>query len=171
MTTRQSGFEASWRRDGPRILAYASRHVGLEQAQDIVAETFTVAWRRWPVVPDPPLPWLIGTASKVIQSHRRRVWRQQTVADRLTLLTAVAADPDPALERLDALQRLAALPHDHQEALLLVAWDGLTADEAADVLGIAAATFRKRLQRARYALESSASQTPSLTLTFAKEAP
>jgi len=52
-------FSEAWRRDGPRVAAYVRRHVAADDVQDIVAETFAQAWRRWADVPDPP----IGRAS------------------------------------------------------------------------------------------------------------
>lgn len=58
-----------------------------------------------------------------------------------------------ATERMAALEALAALPEQQREVLLLVAWDGLTPDEAASALGIRPGTFRVRAHRARAALD------------------
>jgi RNA polymerase sigma-70 factor, ECF subfamily len=57
------------------------------------------------------------------------------------------APPDP--EALAVRTALAALPAGDRELLTLVAWEGLTPAEAADVVGIGDAAARKRLQRAR----------------------
>ncbi|CAM3156695.1 Sigma-70 family RNA polymerase sigma factor [Nocardioides dubius] len=129
----------------------------------MVSETFLHAWRRWNELPDPPIGWLLGTARKVIANRVRGAVRNRALVDRVALLDAVAADvadhrglagPDAALARREALERLAALPGDQREALLLVAWDGLTTEQAAAALGVRSATFRKRLSRARAALSS-----------------
>lgn len=159
MSRSRSDFEETWTRDGPRVRSYARRHVGTDDAQDVVAETFTIAWRRWPVVPEPALPWLLATARRVIQAHRRKVWRHQANLGSFTLLEAVAGHEDPTIDRISALDRLAALSADHREAILLVCWDGLASEQAADVLGISAPAFRKRLQRARTALGEDTSPT------------
>lgn len=148
------------------MLAFARRHLG-DDAQDVVAETFLHAWRRWDEVPDPPIGWLLGTARKVIANRVRGVVRHRALVDRVGLLDAVAADlsdhhpSSDALTRREALERLAALPADQREALLLVAWDGLSHDEAAQALGVRPATFRKRVSRARAALSEPA-PTPTV---------
>ena len=51
MTSPTERFTECWHSDGPRVLAYASRHVGRDLAHDVVADTFMVAWRRWDEVP------------------------------------------------------------------------------------------------------------------------
>ena len=68
-------------------------------------------------------------------------------------MSVIAAPGEYHSERHEALQRLAALPEHYREALLLVAWDGLGSAQAAAASGVSAAAFRKRLQRARTALD------------------
>ena len=150
-------FTRSWVRDGPRVAAYARRHVAGDDVQDVVAETFLQAWRRWEVVPQPPIAWLIGSARKVIGNHLRSKGRRDALRERLIFLDAAAcAATDAGLlatERVSALESLASLPEEQREALLLVAWDGLTPDEAAAALGIRSGALRARAHRARRALE------------------
>lgn len=157
-------FTRAWERDGPRVAAYARRHVAVEDAQDVVAETFLQAWRRWDAVPQPPIAWLVGAARKVIGNHRRAATRRAALQDRLVLLDAAACSAADAgilaTERIAALEALAGLPDEQREALLLVTWDGLSPDEAAIVLGIRSGTLRVRVHRARNALDPSC--TPRL---------
>jgi len=54
MSSQREQFTVAWGRDAPRLLVFARRHVGAVDAPDIVAETFTIAWRRWVDVPTPP---------------------------------------------------------------------------------------------------------------------
>jgi len=156
MSNPQEQFTELWNTEAPHVLAFAKRHVGAEAAHDVVAETFMVAWRRWGDLPTPPIPWLLVTARKVIQNRARTSRRNRALEDRIALLDGVAgyaADTaDAALTRREALERLALLDEQHREALMLVSWDGLTNDQAAAVLGIKPATFRRRLSRARAAL-------------------
>lgn len=157
-------FRATWEQEAPRLLVFARRHVGATDAADIVADTFTIAWRRWAEVPTPPTAWLFGTARHVIRNHVRSQRRRSALDQRLLLLSEVAAtDHAVPLERAVALARLAELSEEQREALLLVSWDGLTTEEAATALGIRPATFRKRLQRARAALD--ASDTPRTVIS------
>lgn len=112
-----------------------------------------VAWRRWDEVPDPPIGWLLRTAAGVIKNRSRSTRRRDRLTDRIALLnqaTAAVSDvADAVVQRDEALRRLASLNDDQREALLLVSWDGLSPDEAAEVLGLRPAAFRKRLSRAR----------------------
>ena len=84
-----------WRENAPRVMAYALRHVDYDVAQEIVAETFLVAWRRLADVPGEPLPWLLVVARHTIANHRRsgdRRARLQAEVERLHNL----AEPAPA---------------------------------------------------------------------------
>jgi RNA polymerase sigma-70 factor (ECF subfamily) len=152
-----AAFTEAWHRDGPRVTAYARRHVAAGDVPDVVAETFLQAWRRWRDVPAPALPWLIGTARKVVQNQRRRDNRRSALHQRLVMLGDAARSADDAgllaTDRVTALGVLAALPEDQREALLLVAWDGLTPEQAAVAMGVRLGTFRVRTHRARKALQ------------------
>jgi RNA polymerase sigma-70 factor, ECF subfamily len=148
-------FEAIFRSCYPRVLAYVLRRTeGREVAEEIVAETFLVAWRRLETVPLEPLPWLLGTARKVL-GHRHRSERRR--AAHLTVssldVVEVADSGTPVAERLAQRESLAAafaaLPDRDREILTLVAWEGLAPREGARVLGCSAAAFSLRLHRAR----------------------
>lgn len=148
--TRDEEFSRCFEQEMPRLLRYAQRHVGHELAQDVVAETFQIAWRKWDKLPDEKFPWLVGTARKVSGNHVRSTIRRRRLAARLSLLAEATADSTvSSIERHEALTRLAALTESEREALLLVAWDGLASADAAAVLGISPAAFRQRLSRAR----------------------
>lgn len=154
---RASQFTACWHNDSPNVMAYCRRHVGPNGSADVVAETFTAAWRRWEDVPDPALPWLIATARNIMSNARRSARRQNALALRLALLADVAAfvvedSAESAFSREGALRVLAGLDESHREALLLVAWDGLTIEQAANVLSIRPDALRARIHRGRKAL-------------------
>ncbi|MET0446965.1 MAG: sigma-70 family RNA polymerase sigma factor [Aeromicrobium sp.] len=163
---REQAFERVWRDEMPRILTYAARHVGSSDAHDVVAETFTIAWRRWDDITDPPIAWLLGVARNVVSNHVRSLQRRRRLQDRVRFLTAVTGRSGENLDlatRLEALRRLAALGETEREALLLTAWDGLTTEEAASVLGISPVAVRKRVSRARAAIgtdEKEREETP-----------
>lgn len=174
MGNSTEAFTACWQADAPRLLAYARRHIGHDEAPDVVAETFAIAWRRWQQVPDPPIGWLLRTAAGVMKNRTRGSLRRDRLVTRIALLnqttTASADTADAVVRRDEALRRLADLTDEQREALLLVSWDGLSADEAAAVLGLRPATFRKRLSRARELLnrdDTSVSAPPHLALAAA----
>ena len=166
-------FAAMFGELSPRVYAYARRQCDAATAQDVVADTFLVAWRRWGEVPDPPLPWLLVIARNTLANRFRSALRQHRVAGALAGLAAVAA-PGPehdAMERENVLKALDALTDLEREAVLLIAWDGLDNRQAAAVAGCSVRAFEVRLSRARARLgrsldsydsdESSAAQRPA----------
>lgn len=148
--------EASFRRlymeHGREILAYALRRTGgPEDAADVVAETFLVAWRRLEDVPPDPQArlWLYGVARRMLSNQRRGERRRERLGERLRAdLPPVLADP-PELQGPDALAALERLGSDDREVLRLSAWEELSPSEVAAVLGISAVAARSRLHRAR----------------------
>jgi RNA polymerase sigma-70 factor, ECF subfamily len=64
-------------------MAFARRRVAPSDAEDVVAETFLVAWRRLESLPIEPLPWLLGIARKVIATRRRGNTRLSNLYTRL----------------------------------------------------------------------------------------
>lgn len=148
-------FEAVFAAHADRVFAYARRRASRPEAEDVVSETFLVAWRRLDELPAEPLPWLIGVARKTLANARRGEGRRAALGERLRLLSDEPAEPAVA-ERLTNAQRVRAalrsLPAGEREVLELVAWDELTPAEVATALGIARATVYVRLHRARQRL-------------------
>ena len=140
-------FDELYREHAGHVLAYCLRR-GPDTAEDALAETFAVAWRRRDAIPEEPLPWLYGVARRVLANQRRSARRQGAVADRL------AAEPRPeGREAEPVLAALAQLRPADRELLLLVAWEGLTHAQVAQALGTTTAACRVRLFRARRRLE------------------
>jgi RNA polymerase sigma-70 factor, ECF subfamily len=142
-------FEDLFRRYHERVLAYALRRTTPELAQDVLAETFAIAWRRWRDVPSDALPWLLGVARRVLANQRRAAVRQRDVIARLERQVPTTADLGDRLELDSLLAAFRRLPDIDREVLALVAWEGLEPREAAEVIGSSAAVFRLRLHRAR----------------------
>jgi RNA polymerase sigma-70 factor (ECF subfamily) len=147
-------FERCFRDHYAQVLAFSMRRVsGREIAEDVVADTFAVAWRRRDRIPDPALPWLYAIAGHVIANQYRSTRRRHDLDMRLARETgAVAPGSDPAesLGRRDAFSTaFALLAEPEREALRLIAWDGLSTRDAAQVFGCSPGAFRVRLHRAR----------------------
>ena len=150
--TRDETFEGLFRENYAAVRGYALRRAAPEAAQDVVAETFLVAWRRRDDVPDDALPWLYGVARRVLANQRRSASRAAALERRLAGAETAANPPDPGETADDSeLLRLALdrLPERSREALMLVAWHGLSAARAARAAGCSRATFAVRLHRAR----------------------
>jgi RNA polymerase sigma factor (sigma-70 family) len=138
---------------GPRVYGYVRRQCDAAAAQDVVSEVFLIAWQRRSAVPTDSLPWLLVVARNLIANQRRRDIRQDQIAGlvaRLDQLAAPAGGADhDVVERASYLDALARLTDSDREALLLVAWDGLSHVAAATVIGCSARAFQMRLARAR----------------------
>jgi RNA polymerase sigma-70 factor (ECF subfamily) len=120
-------------------------------AEDVLAETFATAWRRRDQKPEPALPWLFGICHKVIANHRRSAKRRARLLTRLAG-TRIDLGRDPAeihAERNEIAHAFTQLGDSQREVLRLVAWEGLSAADAAMALGCSPAAFRVRLHRAR----------------------
>jgi RNA polymerase sigma-70 factor, ECF subfamily len=149
---RRATLEALFLAHGRAVYAFARRRASAADADEVVAETFLVAWRRLDDVPADALPWLLGVARRSLANIVRGETRQSALRLRLAS-TATAAAPDVGEQDRslsDAVRRsLDGLNPAERDALTLLAWDGLTAAEAATVLGCSRAAIYLRLHRAR----------------------
>jgi RNA polymerase sigma-70 factor (ECF subfamily) len=147
-------FDALFRAHVGAVHAYALRRSDPATADDVVADTFLVCWRRLDRVPDTPLPWLYGVARRCLANRMRAERRQR---DRQRSARALAVDPAPGTVEVfeqrartrEVLAALSQLPQREREALQLCAWEGLDPSDAAVAAGCSGATLRVRLHRAR----------------------
>lgn len=134
-----------------RVYAYALRHCGFGDADDVVSETFAIAWSRRESVPKEPLGWLIVTARNIISGRRRSDQRRARLVEVLAhgRNETYPAVEETVLDQQQVLTALDSLSEREREALLLVAWDGLDNASAASVARCSPRAFRARLMRAR----------------------
>ncbi|MFJ1969419.1 RNA polymerase sigma factor [Streptomyces sp. NPDC087903] len=168
-----SVIERSW--DEPEVFAvlfdrhadsvhrYAARRLGAEAGEDVMAETFTIAFQqrfRYNTGLAEARPWLFGIATNLIGRHRRAEARRLKALGRLppaapgdqgdeTVADRVAARVSAQAVGRELARALARLPARHRDVLLLVAWADLGYEEAARALGVPVGTVRSRLHRAR----------------------
>nr|WP_273377824.1 sigma-70 family RNA polymerase sigma factor [Actinopolymorpha pittospori] len=142
------------------MLAYFMRRVSpIEDAADLLAETFLVLWRRADAVPQDHAAarmWTYGVARRVLATHRRASNRRSALADRLRHELAIQPGriDDDKIGPLDHLHTaLTRLPDLDQEIVRLVHWEGLSLVEVAGVLGRRQGTIRSRYHRARKLLK------------------
>ena len=78
-------FEAFYERHLPSIAGYVQRRVASDDSEDIVAQVFLVAWRRFEEIPVPPADrlWLFGVARRMVADHRRSTFRRRRLHERL----------------------------------------------------------------------------------------
>jgi RNA polymerase sigma-70 factor (ECF subfamily) len=146
-------FETLFREHYAPVAQYVARRAPKTLADDVVAETFLVAWRRLDDVPSEALPWLLATARRTLSTHLRGAQRRQRLNERLALEPKILSAVDDSGVTSKLAERvsgaLARLSEGDREAIQLIAWEGLTPREAAAVLGEPPATFRVRLHRAK----------------------
>jgi RNA polymerase sigma-70 factor (ECF subfamily) len=149
----QAQFEELYRAYADRVHAYALRRTSPSAADDVVAEVFLVVWRRLHRVPEEPLPWLLGVARRVLANRRRTDSRAAALHERLSEHERPREPVTQGPEVDDLVQRaLAGIGERDRELLLLIAWEGLRVNEAAQVLGVRSGTLAVRLHRARQRL-------------------
>lgn len=152
----EARFSCLYRDHEREILRYALRRSADPQdAADVVAETFLVAWRRLgelPVDGEARL-WLYATARWVLANHQRGIKRRTRLAERLRDELRRQLPAQPASDR-PVLDALAAMADADRELLMLVGMEELSPSEAARVLGISTMAARTRLHRARRRLRA-----------------
>ncbi len=148
---RRERFERIFADSYRPVRAYVVRRAPASSVEDVLSEVFLVAWRRLDSIAADPLPWLFGVARRVLANQHRSERRRGALLDRLRL---GAAFDDPGWQspyglRSELTAAVAALSATEREALLLVAWEGLTPERAAQAAGCSPSAFRVRLHRAR----------------------
>lgn len=153
-------FAVVFDRHATAIYRYLARRAGTVLADDLLAQTFLVAFEhrdRYDTARPSARPWLYGIASNLLRRHHRDEVRQYRAWARSGIDPLEEAGPaDESDDRLDAAARspslargLATLRPADREVLLLFAWGELSYDEIATALDIPLGTVRSRLHRAR----------------------
>ena len=131
-----------------------------EQAKDAVQETFIKAYRNLDSFRNDASEktWLTRIAINTCKNMYRSAWFRHM--DRSVTLDMIAERPAPADEHDDELTTaIMNLPVKLREAALICWLQGMTYDEAADMLGISRQAVGSRLNRARrklrFAMEGS----------------
>lgn len=148
-------FDAAFAEEFASLHRYLARRVGASAADELAAETFTVAFRNWDRLdPERPVrPWLYGIAANLMRHHWRKERRMLRAYAR-TGVDPVFAEDDPPESSRELAAALAELRRDEREILLLNAWGELTDSEIADALGLPLGTVKSRLSRTREKLRN-----------------
>lgn len=150
-SARKAAFREMYHSNGRAVHAYLARRVAdPSDVEDLVAEVWTTAWRRFDVIPSngSELPWLYVTARNHLANWRRKHRPTEPVREEHVKIDPVGSD-----ETHDVLRLLALLSADDQEILRLAAWEELNPAEIAQLLGISPSAARVRLHRARKRLQ------------------
>ncbi|MDQ2958618.1 MAG: RNA polymerase sigma factor, partial [Actinomycetota bacterium] len=157
---KHSEFIALYEQHARTIHRYLARRLSTELADDLTADTFLIALRRWQSYDHdqgPPIAWLYGIATNLVRNHRRRERAELLAIRRLEALPVDPVDPaDGIVARVDASEQarelavaIAGLSQADRDVLLLVAWTELSYEQVAQALDIPIGTVRSRLHRVR----------------------
>jgi RNA polymerase sigma-70 factor (ECF subfamily) len=150
------------------IYRYIAGRLGPQQADDLAAETFLVAYAkrdRFDPARGALQPWLFGIATNIVRQHRRVEARRYQALARVPAEVAAEGPEERAIDiaaagrlRPRLARALRSLPARERDVLLLVTLGGLTYDEVGQSLGIPAGTAGSRLSRARAKLRTAFDQ-------------
>jgi RNA polymerase sigma-70 factor (ECF subfamily) len=152
-------FEELFEARFDEIYRYAASRIGTGPAEDIVAEVFLTAFRRWDRY-DPGIAsvrtWLFGIATNLIGTHRRAETRALRALARMDHATHVAGHEESVTAKVSAerlrpelARAIARLNQGDRDVLLLVALANFSHEEISQALGIPYGTVASRLNRAR----------------------
>lgn len=166
-------FRALYSQTYREVLRFVQRRVHPGGAEDVTAEVFLTAWRRFedlPRRPDDARSWLFGIARNSLLNDRRAQGRREALTVRIAEVAdlSTGAPDDIAALRADVARAWQRLSHTDQEALSFAVFDQLTSSQAALVLGITPVSYRLRLLRARRSLRRQIEPDPHLSDAYAE---
>jgi len=158
MADERDRFAALFEAHARAVLGYALRRVAdVDDASDVVAEVFLVAWRRMVDVPADDRAarfWMYATARRVVANERRSAARRSRLTDAISACVPMIAPPPADGDDSVLEAALRQLSDEDRELVRLSSWEQLTPSEIAEVLGVSAGAARTRLHRARQRLAS-----------------
>jgi len=158
-------FTELYERHAATVYRYAARRTDRAVAEDIMSETFLVAFERrgsYDEAFGSALPWLLGIATTLVHKHARveaRAWKG-LIAEHLAASvdlddienSAARIDASTSMRRVSSAMR--RMRDGDRDVLLLHAWGDLTYEQIAVALEIPIGTVRSRLNRARRSLRT-----------------
>jgi RNA polymerase sigma-70 factor (ECF subfamily) len=137
------------------VHAFCVRRIGRAEADDVVSEVFTAAWRRLDDMDaGVERSWLFGIARNLIRKEWRSGARQSRLLGRIRQKPQQGPEQpdDLAVRRSESnlvVLALATLRRADREILIMAAWDSLSGPEIAQVLGVSTNSVHQRLHRAK----------------------
>ena len=147
---RRDRFEDLAREVMEPLRRFLARRTDPATADDVLADSLLVCWRRLDDVPENALPWTYGVARHCLANAERAQRRQQRLAAKIAVVDRPVTSTYDAGERDGQLEAaMATLRPQDAELLRLWAWEQLTPTEIATVLEITSNAASIRLHRAR----------------------
>ena len=96
-STEEARLESLFYEHFSAVRTYTRRRAPEALVDDVVAETFFVAWRKIDHLPDDVRPWLLGVARKTLSTHLRAARRRTSLVEKLK----TSERPDAAFSQVD----------------------------------------------------------------------
>ncbi|MDQ4138493.1 MAG: sigma-70 family RNA polymerase sigma factor [Actinomycetota bacterium] len=176
-------FAELYDRHAPAIHRYAAGRVGAGAADDVMSETFLVAFERraaFDLAVTDARPWLFGIATTLMRKHARleaKAWRGMNAELAAHVVVDGIAEMDAQMDARASVERLGPairrMNSGDRDVLLLYAWADLSYEEIAAALAIPIGTVRSRLNRARRLLRKALNrgQAPEKEVESGRAAP
>ena len=134
----------------PLVAKYLARRVDQSQVEDLCADVFEIAYRKRDQAPvGNELPWLFNIALNVTNNYRRKAGTAQKLIAALPVPVSAPSAETVALDQVELRLAWNQLKPKEQQVLALLAFDGLTISQIAQVLGTSNNSVSIRLNRAR----------------------
>lgn len=156
---RQQLFEQCVAEHADAMFRVAYRLTGCrDSGSELVQETFLAAWKSLDSLNDPEKlkSWMFSILRNQFHKNLRKKKIKQTILDSDSILA-----PDPTSvdqQRLDTTEQIQSavqqLSDEHKMPLLLVTMEGLSVNEAAEILQIPRGTVLSRIHRAKQKLKT-----------------
>lgn len=164
-------FEQLFRDTRTDLLAYlVRRSETVEDAAELLGETYLVAWRKLDAIPkgDRARLWLFGVARNLLLREGSRRRSQSVLLEHLgrELRNLQPHEDDDRRDPLRAA--LATLSETDREILTLNAWEGLAPKQIAAVMGTSPNVVRVRLHRVRTRMRQKLALKESANPTVAR---
>lgn len=151
-------FTSIYRGFLPQISSYLVRRCEKSDVSELASRVFEIAWRKRAQAPEGfELAWLYRIAGFVVSNHRRALQSEKSFLLRFRPSDFAPSPEDIALADIEVAKAWKKLSSFEREAISLVAFEGLSNQEAAKVLEISPNAFAQRLAKARKNLKENLS--------------
>lgn len=153
---RSNAFDPFVARHLRAVHGYVARRIGGADAEDIVSETFEVAFRKagsYRALGDDARPWLLGIATNLLRRSAKREAAMYRAYARTGVDPVHTSGPERPAHDHDAHRALAGaladMKREHREVLVLHALGELSYEEIARAMDVPLGTVKGWLHRAR----------------------
>lgn len=144
----ETRFVAIYRENCRRVSAFVARRAEFNDVEDLVADTFEIAWRKRSEVSEgEELVWLFAIANFVLANHHRKNSRRSRLNKLIQVEQVTPSAESIALKDIEVAQAYRELNKAEQQLIALVYFDDLSISQAAKILKISANAASIRLSR------------------------